>query len=82
MAIIDGGSLHLDAAHDFLGRQRDLQIWEVDTSNKLSNGRHDDIVYNRWDDFAESTADDDTDSHVNSIALHGKLLELVNKFTH
>ena len=39
-------------------------------------------VLNSLYDFAESTTDDYTDSHVKHIATHGEFLEFIQKFTH
>src|SRR5882724_5550657 len=44
--------------------QIDEQVGKIDAAERTANGRHDDIVHKRGNDFAESRSDDDTDSHI------------------
>ena len=67
------------ANHLGYGRQMILQAGQVYTTGQQADCRHQHIINQRGDDFAESTTDDNTDSHVHHVALHGKLLKLFNK---
>ena len=42
-------------------------------------GRHQNVVDQRRNDFAERTADNHTDGHIHHVALDGELLELFQK---
>ena len=61
------------------GGQVILQTREVNTTSEHTNCGHQHVIHQRGNDFAESSTDDNTDSHVHHIALHGKLLKLFNK---
>ena len=61
--------------------QYPFELGEVYAASDDADNRHDDVVNDRCYDFAESAADDNTDSHVEHVATHGKLLEVVKKCT-
>lgn len=81
-AIVDGGGLHLDTVGNLLGGQRDFQVGEVHSADKPADGGHDDVVNNGRYDLPECSADDDTNSHVDRVALNGKVFEFLNEFAH
>lgn len=58
----------------------DAQIGEIDSADQHADRRHDDIGYQRRDDFAEGRTDYDTDGQIDHIAPHGELLEFVYEF--
>ena len=78
----EGRLHHLARFVDFLGDDGPLPVGEVEATRDGADERHDDVGHQRGHDFAESAADDHTDSHVHDVALHGKLLEFLNKLTH
>ena len=53
----------------------ELQLGEIHVAGNDANERHQDVVNQTRYNFTESTADDNTDSHVHHVALHGKLLK-------
>ena len=82
VAIVDRGGLHLLHTGDDHAGQCDFQVGEVHAADQPSDRWHDDVVDNTAHDLTKCTADDHTDSHVHCIASDGKILELLNKFTH
>ncbi|MEZ5981401.1 MAG: hypothetical protein R3C54_03745 [Parvularculaceae bacterium] len=48
---------------------------KIDAADGEADGRHDDVIHQRFDD-RESAADDDADRHVDHIALEGEVLKL------
>ena len=81
VSIVDGSSLKFLARY-VDGREGNLQVGEIDTADKPTDRRHDDIIDYGTNDFAECTTDDDTDCHVKHIAAHGEFLEFIQKCTH
>lgn len=65
-----------DVAH---AREVDTQVREVGIADQRADRRHEDVVHERRDDFAERPADDYADGHVHDIALERKFLEFLEK---
>ena len=59
----------------FGAAQIDEQTAKVHVPHQHANGRHDDVVDKRADDFAEGATNDDAHGHINHVATHGKFLE-------
>ena len=57
--------------------EADVHVGEIDSAQKHTDGRHDDIGYQRLDDGPEGGTDDDTDGHVHHVTAHGEFLELL-----
>ena len=57
----------------------DEQIGKVDAASSQADDRHEHVVDQRGDNLSKRAADDDTDSHVHYVALHGKLFEFTDK---
>jgi hypothetical protein len=56
-------------------RNIEPQLRKIGIADQRPDRRHQDVVHQRRDDFAECTADDHTDGHVHHIPLEGELLE-------
>src|SRR5690606_38504606 len=56
-----------------------FQFSEIDTSGEVTDGRHNHIIDQGGNDFAEGPADDHTDSKVYHATTHGEFLELFHK---
>src|SRR5690606_1681393 len=52
-------------------------VAEIQAANDHADYRHDHILDQRIDNFAESGADDYTDRQIDYIAFHGKCLEFL-----
>lgn len=61
--------------------QGDEEIGEVDAAQQDADRRHDDVVHQGLHDSAEGRADDDTHGHVDDIAAHRELFELLEHVT-
>jgi len=55
--------------------QIDKQAGEIHLSHQQSKGRHQHVANERRDDLPEGSADNDTDCHVEHVALHGKFFK-------
>lgn len=76
-AIINGGSLRLNAVGKLFCRQSNLKFREVYAANQPPDRGHDDVINNAAHYLSESTANDYTYSHVDSIAFNCELSELI-----
>ena len=54
------------------------EVGEIDPAQQQTDGGHDHVGHQGLDDGAECRADDDTDSHVEHIALHRKFSKFLN----
>ena len=54
----------------------------MDSPEQQAEQGHQDIADERRDDFAESSTDNDTDSHIDYIAAQGKRFEFFECFFH
>jgi hypothetical protein len=54
------------------------EILEVHAAQQQTQGWHDHLGHQGRDDFAEGSADDDADRHVDHVALDGKGFELLH----
>jgi hypothetical protein len=67
-----------DGTH--LGRlEIDEKVAEVDSAHGFPDGRHEDVIDHRSDDFPESGADDHAHRQVHDTATHGELFELLDE---
>ena len=55
--------------------ERDEQVAEIDAAGENADERHDEVIDERCHNGAERSADDNTDCHIDHIALHGKIPE-------
>ena len=55
----------------------EIHIAEINSASQYANPRHNDVVDKGFYDSAEGSADDDTNRHINKIAFHGKIFELL-----
>src|ERR1043165_205079 len=56
--------------------ERVEQIGKIDVADDFPQRRHDHISHQRRNDLAERRANDDTDGHVNHVALHREFFEI------
>jgi hypothetical protein len=56
-------------------RQIYKQIGKIDSAQKQPDGRHQNVLYERRDNFSERCADNHADSQVDDIATHDEFFE-------
>ena len=57
--------------------QVEEQVGKVHVPHQFAQRRHNDVIDKARHDFSEGAADDNADSHVDDIAPHGELFELL-----
>jgi hypothetical protein len=56
----------------------DDEVFEIDISHEESEGRHEDVIDEGFDDGGEGAADDDADGHVDEVAFESEVAEFFN----
>ena len=78
--VVDGGSSgRLGRSERGLRRPREIekQAGKIDFAQDQPERWHQDVAYQRCDDLAKGSSDDDPDGHIENIALHRELFELL-----
>lgn len=79
VAVIDGngtGLLGFRQRGIMRSGQADEEVGKIDSAEEFADRGHDDVRHQGGDDFAESTANDDSDGQIEDVTAHNEGLEI------
>ena len=79
---VDDGLNEETVSEDVCGGELVLEVGDVCATCEEADERHDDVIDEGGNDFTEGTADHNTDSHVDDVALCDESFEIREKFFH